>query len=44
MVLHPIEDASNDKVWRAGDGAKYSTSGLMAFCMKLLDTQVLAEA
>ena len=44
MVLHPIEDSATDKVWRAGDGAQYSTPGLAAFCMKLLDAQVLTEA
>lgn len=44
MVLHPIEDSGSDKVWRARDGAKYSTPGLAAFCMKLLDAQVLTEA
>ena len=44
IVLRPIEDAGSDKVWRSSDGAKYSTPGLAALCMKLLDEQVLTEA
>ena len=44
LVLNPIEDSGSDKVWRARDGAKYSTPALAAFCMKLLNAQVLTEA
>lgn len=44
MVLHPVDDPSTDKVWRARDGMKYSTPGLAAFCTQLLDAQVLREA
>ena len=40
MVVHPIEDSANDRVWRATDGSEYSTSGLAILCTKLLDEQV----
>ncbi|HJQ12423.1 MAG TPA: hypothetical protein VJ840_15435 [Gemmatimonadaceae bacterium] len=44
MVVYPVEDASNERVWRAADGAKYSTTALAAACTKLLDQQVLIES
>ncbi len=44
MVVYPIEDASNERVWRAADGARYSTPALAAECTKLLDRQVLIES
>jgi hypothetical protein len=44
MVVHPIENAATDTVWRAGDGAQYSTPSLAATCTRLLDQQVLRES
>jgi len=40
MVVHPIEDASDDRVWRASDGVDYNVSDLAAICTRLLDQQV----
>ncbi|HTD83682.1 MAG TPA: hypothetical protein VK648_07820 [Gemmatimonadaceae bacterium] len=40
MVVHPIEEASSDRVWRSTDGSEYSTSDLATLCTKLLDEQV----
>jgi hypothetical protein len=44
MVVHPIENPVTDSVWRAGDGAQYTTPSLAAVCTRLLDQQVLIEA
>ena len=43
MVVHPIENAATDTVWRSGDGTQYSTPSLAAACTRLLDQQVLRE-
>jgi len=40
MVLHPIEDASTERVWRDTGGPEYSTADLAALCTKLLEQQV----
>lgn len=40
MVVHPIEDPSDDRVWRASDGVDYNASDLAAVCTRLLDQQV----
>ena len=44
MVVYPVEDGSTDRVWRSGDGAKYSTAALAAACTKLLNQQILIES
>jgi hypothetical protein len=44
MVVHPIENAATDTVWRSGDGLQYSTPSLAAACTRLLDQQVLRES
>ena len=44
MVVHPIENASGESVWRAGDGMQYTTPSLAAACNRLLDQQVLTES
>jgi hypothetical protein len=43
MVVHPIENAGTDTVWRAGDGMQYSTPSLAATCTRLLE-QALRES
>jgi hypothetical protein len=40
IVLHPIEDPSTERVWRATDEVEYSTADLIAFCTRLLEQQV----
>jgi len=40
MVVHPIEDPGDDRVWRSTNGSDYSTADLAALCTNLLDKQV----
>jgi hypothetical protein len=40
IVLHPIEDPSTERVWRATDEVEYSTADLITFCTRLLEQQV----
>lgn len=39
ITLHPIENPSDDRVWRATDDSEYDTSSLAAMCNRLLDQQ-----
>ena len=43
LVLSPIDGASNDRVWRSGDGAEYDTASLAAHCLALLERQMAAS-
>jgi hypothetical protein len=40
LVLHPIEAAADDRLWRATDGARYDTASLTAKCLALLEAQI----
>jgi hypothetical protein len=41
-VLNPIEQPTDESVWRARDGKLYSTADLASHCLKLLDRQIQA--
>ena len=43
IVLHPIENPSDARVWRTTDGVDYDTPGLALLCTKLLDKQVASS-
>ncbi len=42
LVLRPIEDPSDDCVWRATDGSEFDTPALAARCIALLEEQIEA--
>ncbi|MGH7651967.1 MAG: hypothetical protein ACREMS_09005 [Gemmatimonadaceae bacterium] len=39
ITLHPIEDPSDERVWRATDDTEYDTASLAAMCNRLLEQQ-----
>jgi hypothetical protein len=39
-VLNPIEQPTDESVWRSRDGTVYSTAALAAHCLKLLNQQM----
>ena len=39
ITLHPIENPSDKRVWRATDNSEYDTSSLAALCNRLLEQQ-----
>ena len=39
-VLNPIEQPADESVWRSTDGTLFSTAGLVAHCVELLDQQI----
>jgi hypothetical protein len=39
-VLNPIEYSTDDAVWVAGDGKRYSTAALIAHCLEMLERQM----
>jgi hypothetical protein len=44
IVLRPIEDPSDDRLWRADDNTEYGTTELAAFCTRLLEKQVASTS
>ncbi|MGH7602827.1 MAG: hypothetical protein ACRENK_02380 [Gemmatimonadaceae bacterium] len=42
ITLHPIENPSATRIWRATDDSEYDTSSLAAMCNRLLDQQEAA--
>ena len=42
IVLHPIEPATDDCIWRATDGERYDTASLAAHTLALLERQTRA--
>ena len=39
-VLMPIEQPTDESIWRSREGLVYSTPALAAYCLKLLTTQM----
>ncbi|HET9426462.1 MAG TPA: hypothetical protein VFO55_13915 [Gemmatimonadaceae bacterium] len=42
-VLNPIENPTDESVWRSRDGTVYTTAELGAHCLALLEQQMQAE-
>jgi hypothetical protein len=40
MVLFPIEEPPDERVWRATDGTEFDTASLAANCLALLEQQI----
>jgi len=43
LELRPIDDPSDDCVWRATDGTEFHTASLAAHCLALLEQQIAAD-
>jgi hypothetical protein len=42
IVLHPIEPAVDECIWRTADGERFDTASLAAHAMKMLEGQIRA--
>lgn len=40
LVTRPVEQATDDYVWRAADGTLYTTESLASRCLALLEDQI----
>lgn len=38
LVLHPVEGANDEALWRANDGREFNSEALAAHCLTLLET------
>ena len=43
LELHPIDQPSDDCVWKATDGTQYDTASLAARCLALLEEQIAVD-
>ena len=43
LNVQPVEDPSGAFMWRTGDGTTYDTEGLAAYCLGLLEAQMLVD-
>jgi hypothetical protein len=43
LNVRPVEAPPDAFIWRVGDGTTYDTEGLAAYCMALLEAQMLAD-